>query len=808
MIYCDSQWRCVYRPNMDQTLPRLAHIRDTFNNVVLNHQWLYFPPPSQDAAGDGSGGDDSDSIRTTTPSLYSNLRSRFGPQQQPRVVGDGGSEYSVNTFTTTTTTRDRMSRNKGALDMDSMVCKFQEAAGGQPAVPGGRGGLPDSSAFPWRTKADHALLMLMHWVYEARLGLQPFLDYHITYAGPNASPGQLAQEPLPVQGYVNLIKAAWMLQIIDPAKAPLSADLGAEGRTLIGLLTCEVINLFQVIHEHEFDLPSAEATLAQGNYTVVVEGLPERRSTTPTRKPSSAAYGGDRLGENFRDELARSGVTTGLPSLVLSLENKNESSGSSSAGSASGNPPPAPETLAAPRGRPAAPESLSAEAQAGGSASRERGSSVGSKLEGRGRARGHWRSFSSSFSSDHRERQQSAAGIAVPAPAPPPEKALSSIYHRRPSTSASASSTPAPSSVHQNAFARVFSPFSSSLPSSKSTRQRSRSPSPLPPPGSRDPAQGHRASQSSTYNPPANTQEPVVPPSPSSARAYIFPKLPFPTSSRERERNRSGLITGSLVSLTGSIAEALGDKTRGVYATKPLPSLTPLPVQAAPPPPTNHSRILSSSYDDASIQRDREAKYFGASRNTAGYRWNERETIGTLGGAREGETEIMPKHLDDILVLTSYTGELHGGRWDNCRVRIYTRQAPGPNGAFGTNVRIVTVNHSMEGSVDQRNLFLENTELVPEYAYHDNWPVIYLRGITTGSRRRERKNSARHIHKQIAATASSSNVTTFQQPGIGWDECSLYYRFSTLRDMFMYQQALLGEVVETDMCVPHLLLDR
>jgi len=126
----------------------------------------------------------------------------------------------------------------------------------------------------------------------------------------------------------------------------------------------------------------------------------------------------------------------------------------------------------------------------------------------------------------------------------------------------------------------------------------------------------------------------------------------------------------------------------------------------------------------------------------------------------------------------------------------------------------MTQNLRMEGSIDQRTcelqypppfegippliretVFLEHCELIPEYAFHDQiLPVMYIRKIAT-------TKSSKRISNISTTAVAGNNVTTTRATATQWDDNSLYYRFGSLEDMFNFQLAFLGEVVELDMYV-------
>jgi len=215
------------RSNIKRILPRLPAITDTLNAVLLNHQWLYFPSSIDDPNFDTA------SVRTTTPSVFSILRAKFG-YWGSSSRSDAVSMYSVET---STTTRERIDRNQDALEIDTMIQKFQETAAGTKAV-GYTAAIPDPAELAWRMKADRALIVLMHWAYRAQIGLEPFLNYHFSF--PHQAQTQKAQwlNKLPVPGYVNLIKSIWILTTLDLKRGDLGRDLGDEGKALVASLAC------------------------------------------------------------------------------------------------------------------------------------------------------------------------------------------------------------------------------------------------------------------------------------------------------------------------------------------------------------------------------------------------------------------------------------------------------------------------------------------------------------------------------------------------------------------------------------------
>lgn len=152
--------------------------------------------------------------------------------------------------------------------------------------------------------------------------------------------------------------------------------------------------------------------------------------------------------------------------------------------------------------------------------------------------------------------------------------------------------------------------------------------------------------------------------------------------------------------------------------------------------------------------------------------------------------------------MASYTGDKYG-RWDSCRVRIFKLMAD-------KTLRILTLMEGLDESIDQRVgeyllpslipleahngvAYVKEAELVPDYGYHQNHPVIYIR----------------KTHRQDPFLQKNPNKAQSKP----MPPSSLYYKFRnargvlspptlssllTLTDMFNFQFALLGEAVETD----------
>lgn len=109
--------------------------------------------------------------------------------------------------------------------------------------------------------------------------------------------------------------------------------------------------------------------------------------------------------------------------------------------------------------------------------------------------------------------------------------------------------------------------------------------------------------------------------------------------------------------------------------------------------------------------------------------------------------------------------------WESCSIRIFRRA--------DTSVRILTFRDS---GIDQRFISPKETEIVPEYGYHKDLPVIYLR-------------------KTRSDAYYQSSTSQRPNPFLGAEDlsaASLYYRFDNAKDMFNFQLAFTGEAVEID----------
>jgi hypothetical protein len=116
------------------------------------------------------------------------------------------------------------------------------------------------------------------------------------------------------------------------------------------------------------------------------------------------------------------------------------------------------------------------------------------------------------------------------------------------------------------------------------------------------------------------------------------------------------------------------------------------------------------------------------------------------------------------------------GGWENCVVRIFENQVRG-------EYRILTLRGK---NVDQRIVKQSATELVPEYGYHENRPIIFLREAGSGQ------------DSIPPPSPFKSRKLNNRKSSIKLSPVTLYYKFSSLFDMFTFQQSLLDETVLAD----------
>ena len=409
----------------------------------------------------------------------------------------------------------------------------------------------------------------------------------------------------------------------------------------------------------------------------MVAGLDNEQRTPTSTRPTSPT-----CTQDMAEEMGFSAIGAAVSNLSFTINAKNTSGGGSLGTSAAGGGKF--DTIPQKRGRSAGPAGASADSNTR-SKSSGRGRSATGMAEGRGRSRAHWRSISSSFSNSadrdrdrnrdrdrDRDRPSSSNLHVVDTTASPLDQTQhQGIGLRRPSTAASTSSarTATSGNTLQNAFNRVFAPLSTSAPSSRGsitfTRpSRSRSASPgAPPAGAQFPQQpqnpitrgtvpqlspAHSQSYTSLSTVQNSSEAHQSPTSPTSGRTSRFPKLAFPTS---RDRSRTGLVSASLVSLSSSIAEALVDKTKGVYATKPLPPVYSQPVQAL----NSVGSARGGQYDDHQNGNYSRTDSCGGGGNGGSgtirspHAWKERHSPSTPElRTREGEVEIMGKALSSM----------------------------------------------------------------------------------------------------------------------------------------------------------------
>lgn len=136
---------------------------------------------------------------------------------------------------------------------------------------------------------------------------------------------------------------------------------------------------------------------------------------------------------------------------------------------------------------------------------------------------------------------------------------------------------------------------------------------------------------------------------------------------------------------------------------------------------------------------------------------------------RPGEVEIMKGCFQSMILSASDSFEAQSV-WERCSIRIFRKA--------DSSVRILTFRDS---GIDQRFIYPNETEIVPEYGYHKDEPVVYLR--KTGP---ESSKSPSSQPSNIFAGSENSSAA------------SLYYRFDNANDMFNFQLAFTGEAVELD----------
>ncbi|CCX33576.1 Similar to hypothetical protein [Tuber melanosporum Mel28]; acc. no. XP_002842042 [Pyronema omphalodes CBS 100304] len=149
-------------------------------------------------------------------------------------------------------------------------------------------------------------------------------------------------------------------------------------------------------------------------------------------------------------------------------------------------------------------------------------------------------------------------------------------------------------------------------------------------------------------------------------------------------------------------------------------------------------------------------------------------------GVQPGEREVMPEQFGIMrLKVSEICSAL--AKWQDCIIRIFENQATG-------EYRLITLRGN---TIDQRFLPLATTELVPEYGYHENLPVIFLRKAGPGLYSIPPTPGGKAGKISRKSSISSSN----QSPP---PPATLYYKFRNLEDMFTFQQAFLRESVEAD----------
>ena len=134
---------------------------------------------------------------------------------------------------------------------------------------------------------------------------------------------------------------------------------------------------------------------------------------------------------------------------------------------------------------------------------------------------------------------------------------------------------------------------------------------------------------------------------------------------------------------------------------------------------------------------------------------------------RPGEVEIMKDCFKTMILAASDSFEVQPV-WESCSIRIFRKA--------DSSVRILTFRDS---GIDQRIMYPKDTEIVPEYGYHKDVPVVYLRKVGADSGYQPQSPSIFMGAQDLSAA-------------------SLYYRFDNAKDMFNFQLAFTGEAVEID----------
>ncbi|KAF8243102.1 hypothetical protein K440DRAFT_590012 [Wilcoxina mikolae CBS 423.85] len=150
-------------------------------------------------------------------------------------------------------------------------------------------------------------------------------------------------------------------------------------------------------------------------------------------------------------------------------------------------------------------------------------------------------------------------------------------------------------------------------------------------------------------------------------------------------------------------------------------------------------------------------------------------------GVRPGEREVMPERFGVMNLKVSETCDPHG-RWEDCIVRIFENQS-------AREFRLLTLRGK---NIDQRHLPVSTTELVPEYGYNNNFPVIFLRKAWPGTYSMQTYPKEKGTKSNRKSSMNGNYLVGPPPPA------SLFYRFGSLEDMFTFQQAFLHETVEAD----------
>ncbi|KAI5818367.1 hypothetical protein BZA77DRAFT_306786 [Pyronema omphalodes] len=151
-------------------------------------------------------------------------------------------------------------------------------------------------------------------------------------------------------------------------------------------------------------------------------------------------------------------------------------------------------------------------------------------------------------------------------------------------------------------------------------------------------------------------------------------------------------------------------------------------------------------------------------------------------GVRPGEREVMPEKFGAMRLKVSEICSA-SANWQDCIIRVFENQATG-------EYRLLTLRGN---TIDQRLLPLATTELVPEYGYHENTPVIFLRKAKAGP---DLYSIPSTSGRKLSKTSRKSSISSSNQSPP--PPATPYFKFRDVEDMFIFQQAFLRESVEAD----------